>query len=141
MNGYKNFEEIAVGDKMSYAKTMTETETYLGVGLIGALNPIHIDEEYCKTTRFKKRIGVGLLIYALTVSVAENFMVGPGTQLVSVDVKFTAPVYFGDTIRAEVEVISKDPVTRIVAFRNALNNQDGITVLVGEFSLNVREVK
>jgi len=135
MNGYKSFAEIAVGDKAGYAKTMTEAETYIGVGLIGALNPVHIDEEYCRKTRFKRRIGVALLVYALAVNTAENFLVGPGTTLVSLDGKFVAPVYFGDTIRAEVEVIAKDAATRMVRFKHTLTNQDGNEVMVGEFSL------
>lgn len=123
---------------MRYAKTMTEAETYLGVGLIGALNPVHIDEEYCKKTRFKRRLGVGLLVNALAVSAAENFLVGPGTQLVSLDAKFVAPVYFGDTVTAELEVIGTDSEEQTVTFKNTMTNQDGNPVLLGEFKLRVR---
>jgi 3-hydroxybutyryl-CoA dehydratase len=141
MNGYKSFEEIAIGDKVSYAKTMTEAETYIGVGLIGALNPVHIDEEYCKKTRFKKRIGVALMVYALSVNTAENFLVGPGSTLVAMDGKFTAPVYYGDTIKTEVEVINVDAAAQTVSFNHVMTNQDGNTVMLGEFCLKVAEVQ
>lgn len=139
MRGYKNFEGIQVGDRVEYAKTMTEAETYIGVGLIGALNPVHIDEEYCKKTRFKSRMGVGLLVNALSVSAVENFMVGPGTQLVSLDATFVAPVYFNDTIKAIVEVTGKDPEKHTVSFKHEMINQDGKVVLAGQFTVKVME--
>ncbi len=141
MHRYEDFHHIIIGDKVTYAKTMTETETYIGVGLIGALNPVHIDEEYCKGTRFKKRIGLAMLVYALSVSTAENFMVGPGTVLTSLDGKFVAPVYYGDTISTEVEVVAKDASARTVTFKHTMTNQDGNTVMLGEFTLKVPEVK
>lgn len=140
MFNYKNFQDIIVGNKISYAKTITTTEIYLGAGLVGSLNPIHIDEEYCKKTRFQKRIAVGIQVSFLPVTVAQNFLVGLGTTLVSLDVKFVAPVYLGDTIQAEVEILKKDSQNKIITFKDTLTNQDGKIVNLGEFSLKLPEV-
>jgi len=132
---------IKVGDKAVNGKTMTEAETYLGVGLIGALNPVHIDKIYCAKTRFKKPIGVGLLVNTLSVHTAQNCLLMQPSVLVSLDATFTAPVYFGDTIVASVEVTGIDEDQGIISFTNEMKNQDDATVLVGKFSLRVIEEK
>ena len=55
MSGY-SIEEIQIGMKMSVSKTITETDIYNFAGIIGDINPLHVNEEYAKNTRFKTRI-------------------------------------------------------------------------------------
>ena len=54
-----------VGQQASCSKTITETDFVLFAGLSGDFNPIHIDHEYAKQTRFKQRIAHGLLTSSL----------------------------------------------------------------------------
>jgi len=135
----KKIESFSIGQTASYAKTMTETETYLGVGLIGAMNPVHIDKVYCSKTRFKEPIGVGLLVNALSVSTAQNCLLLCPSVLTTMDATFVAPVYFGDTIQANVEIIDLDKGKNLVSFKHEMKNQRNETVLVGKFTLRIIE--
>ena len=55
MSGY-SIKEIYIGMTKSVSKTISESDVYTYAGLIGDINPIHVNEEYAKTTRFRKRI-------------------------------------------------------------------------------------
>jgi 3-hydroxybutyryl-CoA dehydratase len=139
MYGYKNFDEINIGDSYSYSRTVTEMETYIAVGIIGAINPVHIDEEYCKKTQFKSRIGLALQYNTLAVNVAENFMVGPGSKLLEIDSTYIIPVYYGDTLTAKVKITGKNKEDTTVDFATEMLNQDNKTLLIGTFKLKVME--
>ena len=58
-------------------------------------------------------------------------MPGPGTIYLGQELKFTAPVRFGDTIKAEVEVIEKKEEKNIMKLSTTCTNQDGVVVLKG----------
>ena len=53
--------EIYVGKKASVSKTIEASDVYTFAGLIGDINPVHVNAEYAKTTRFGKRIAHGML--------------------------------------------------------------------------------
>ncbi|HNH10464.1 MAG TPA: MaoC/PaaZ C-terminal domain-containing protein, partial [Leptospiraceae bacterium] len=61
----KTFEEIQIGEKASFTKTITETDVYMFAGISGDFNPLHVDEEYAKTTQFRTRIAHGGLAASL----------------------------------------------------------------------------
>ncbi len=70
----KNYNELKIGDKASFTKTITETDFYLFAGISGEFNPLHVNDEFAKLTPFKTRIGHGALPQSL---IAPVF----GTQL------------------------------------------------------------
>jgi len=97
---------------------------------------LHLDEEYCKTQAFGKRI----VNSNFTLSLVAGVGVGDitlGTTIANLgynDVKFTNPVFFGDTIYTETEVVSKResksrPDAGIVEFELRGRNQRGEVVV------------
>ena len=103
----KTINEINLGDKASYSRTVTEADVVLFGGVSGDLNPAHFNEEYCKDTMFKGRIAHGMLSSSYISTVLGMQLPGPGTIYLSQELKFTAPVKFGDTVTATIEVIEK----------------------------------
>ncbi|MBE7410499.1 MAG: MaoC family dehydratase [Leptospiraceae bacterium] len=103
----KTFEEIQIGEKASFTKTITETDVYLFAGISGDFNPLHVDEEYAKSTQFKTRIAHGGLAASLLANILGMKLPGLGTVALEVTQKFRNPTYFGDTITVEVEVTKK----------------------------------
>ena len=126
----KTIKEIKIGDKASIAKTITEGDVYLFAGITGDQNPAHINEEVAKNTIFKGRIAHGMLSAGLISAVLGMQLPGPGTIYMGQDLKFTAPVRFGDTITAQVEVIEiiKE---KIVKLKTTCTNQEGAFVVEG----------
>ncbi|MBB5253695.1 MaoC family dehydratase [Sulfurisphaera ohwakuensis] len=106
------FEDFQVGQKWeSKGRTVTETDVVLFTGLTGALNPLFLDEEYAKTTRFKGRILPGLLTASIGVGLTYQLPSDPFGEgfvaLTKLEINAKKPVKIGDTLKALVEVINK----------------------------------
>ena len=127
----KSFDEIQIGDKASFSKTITETDVYLFAGISGDFNPLHVDEEYAKTTEFKTRIAHGGLAASLLANVLGMKLPGLGTVALEVTQKFRNPVYFGDTVTVTVEVKKKIDRMKVVEMDILWTNQKGQVVSKG----------
>ncbi len=101
----KTIDELKIGDKAQFTKTISEADIYLYAGVTGDFNPAHINEEYAKETHFKTRIAHGMLIAGFISTVIGNQLPGPGTIYLKQELEFLGPVRIGDTITAEVEVV------------------------------------
>ncbi|EMY76752.1 MaoC-like protein [Leptospira weilii serovar Ranarum str. ICFT] len=128
----KTYEEIEIGDKASFAKTITETDIYLFAGISGDFNPLHVDEEYAKTTIFGTRIAHGGLAASLLAPVLGMKLPGLGTVALETVTKFRKPVYPGDTVTCTVEVKNKVERMRMVEMKILWTNQKGETIGKGE---------
>ena len=123
---------IKIGDTASLSKTITEKEVQLFGELTGDFNPVHFDEEFAKTTQFKRRIAHGMLGASLISAVLANQLPGRGTVYLSQTLKFTAPVYLGDTVTVNVTVTNIKEGKPIVTLETVCTNQTGETVIKGE---------
>jgi acyl dehydratase len=103
----KSYEELKIGDEASFTKTISETDVYIFAGITGDFNPLHVNEEYAKKTRFKTRIAHGWLPQSLIAPVLGTKLPGLGTIAVEIKCKYKAPTFIGDTITAKVIVKEK----------------------------------
>lgn len=127
----KTINEISIGDKAEFQKTISESDVYLYAGITGDINPVHINEIAAKESVFKGRIAHGMLTAGLISAVLGVQLPGPGTIYLSQELKFTAPVRFGDTILAEVVVIENYKDKNRIKLETICTNQDGVIVLKG----------
>jgi 3-hydroxybutyryl-CoA dehydratase len=128
----KTIEDLRVGDRAEFSKTLSEADVYLYAGVTGDLNPAHIDEEYAKKTFFKTRIVHGMLLAGLISGVLGNKLPGPGTVYIRQELNFLAPVRIGDTITASVEIIEITAEAKRARVKTTCVNQEGTVVLDGE---------
>ena len=126
----KSWNDIQIGAVETFTKTLTEGDMVTWVGMTGDLNPIHIDREYAKDTRFGNVIVPGLLVGGLlsTVMTQSTF----GNVYSSQTLKFLKPVYVGDTITAVGTVIDKLEEKHRVVVRTECFNQRDELVITGE---------
>ncbi|AKN29573.1 enoyl-CoA hydratase [Clostridium carboxidivorans P7] len=127
-----SIDEIKLGDKVFVEKTISETDVYLFAGITGDLNPAHINQVASEQTMFKGRIAHGILVTGLISTCLGMYLPGPGTIYMGQQVKFTAPVHIGDTIKAEVEVIEMNVEKNRVKLKTVCTNQAGKVVIDGE---------
>lgn len=127
----KTFEEIQIGETASFSKTITETDVYLFAGISGDFNPLHVNEEYAKTSPFKTRIAHGGLAASLLANVLGMKLPGLGTVALEVTQKFRNPVYFGDTVTVAVTVSKKVERMKVIEMNILWSNQKGETVSKG----------
>src|SRR2546427_7787827 len=100
--------------------------------LTGDHNPLHFDEAFAAGTRFGQLVVQGGLTTGLLHALVATDLPGPGTVFLSQNWKFTAPVYLGDSITAEAEVVSVHPTKPVCQLRVVIKREDGETVLEGE---------
>lgn len=128
----KSIDELSVGDRAEFAKTVSEADIYLFAGITGDLNPAHVNEAYASQTFFKTRIAHGMLAAGFVSAVMGMELPGPGSIYMKQELKFLAPVRIGDTITARAEVVEIMKEKNRVRLRTTCENQDGTLVLDGE---------
>ncbi|MDM5071298.1 MaoC family dehydratase [Aeromonas bestiarum] len=109
-------EEIKIGMSESYSQTITDADVKDFSGISGDKNPVHMDDEYAKESRFGKRIAHGMLSSSFFSALFGTKLPGQGCVYVAQSLKFRKPVYIGDTVTATVEVTSIDIDKRRVFF-------------------------
>lgn len=128
-----------IGQRASFSKIVTESDLTTFTGLIGDSNPIRVDAEYARTSRFGQRAAHGMFTGGLISAVLGNKLPGPGAIYLSQQLEFLAPVFIGDTITATVEVTSWRPEKRIVTLKTDCFNQQQKQVMTGKAVLLVEE--
>lgn len=131
MSGY-SIDEIYVGMKKSVSKTISESDIYTYAGLIGDINPVHVNAEYAKTTRFGERIAHGMFTASFFSTLVGMLIPGADAIYLSQTCKFLLPVKIGDTITATGQVTKVIPEKRIAYMRTTVVNQKGEIAVDGE---------
>jgi acyl dehydratase len=126
------FNEWQVGDRIVHdlRRTVTETDNLLVSTLTHNPQPLHLDAEYAGATEFGRIVVNGTFTFALLVgiSVGDTTL---GTLVANLgydEVRMPKPVFIGDTLRAETEVVELRPSKSrpgqgIVTFRHTMLNQ------------------
>ncbi len=110
-------EDLTVGQRETFGKTVTEADIVLYAGISGDTNPMHLNEEYAGESMFKGRIAHGMLTASFISAVLGARMPGPGAIYLSQTLKFRAPVRPGDTVTAVCEVTAIDLEKRRVTLK------------------------
>lgn len=133
------FEEFEIGQKViSPGRTVTEADIINFAGISGDPNSIHTDAEYAAETPFGQRVAHGLLILAIASGLAVRTGLMEGTVIAFREIenwKFSKPVFIGDTVHLEMEVVETKSLPRLgggsIKLVLYVINQDGDTVMKG----------
>ena len=124
--------KLEIGQKAKRSLLLSKEHVKSFAELTGDYNPLHFDESFTAKTKFKKLVVQGGLTTGLLHALVAMDMPGPGTVFLSQNWKFTAPVFIGDTITAEAEVISIHESKPVTELKFSVKRQTGETVLEGE---------
>jgi len=120
---------FSVGDSAEITKTIEQADIDAFAAVTGDHNPVHVDEEFAKTTRFGRRIAHGMLTVSLISSVLANKLPGEGSVYLGQTLKFVAPVFPGDEITARVtvkEIREDKPILKLETI--CVNQRDEIVI-------------
>jgi acyl dehydratase len=134
----RGVEVAAPGQSATYSRTVGEGDVGQFAGLSGDLNPFHVDAEFAATTRFGQRIAHGALLVAYMSAAFTRYCqvwldgrIGQHAIAYGYDrIRFTNPVFFGDTIRVDYRIASLDPQDDKAFAQVTCTNQRGDTVAV-----------
>ncbi len=127
------------GQRESFAKTITEADVSTFAGLVGDFNPAHMDAEFARQSRLGRRTAHAMLAGGMIFSLLYNRLPGIGAVCLSQSMEFLAPIYIGDTLRAEVEVAAWQPEKRLLTMRTYCYNQMDVQVVTGQAILMINE--
>ena len=131
--------DIKIGDRFSTAREVTDDVIRKFADVSGDYNPIHLDEEFAKTTRFGRRIAHGMLSGAFISAVLGNEFKERKIVYLSQTMKFTAPVFLGDTVTASGTITNIREDKGIVTLETVCTNQNGETLVKGEAVVMILE--
>ena len=123
---------LVVGQKATRSLTITQDHVQTFAEMTGDYNPLHFDEPFAAGTKFGRLVAQGGLTTGILHALVAMDMPGPGTVFLSQDWKFTAPVFIGDTVTAEAEVLSLHESKPVSQLGISVSRQDGEVVLQGE---------
>jgi 3-hydroxybutyryl-CoA dehydratase len=129
--------KFKVGDSACFSKTISDADVRAFTDVTGDHNPLHLDDEFAKKTRFGRRIAHGMLSASLISSAIANRLPGIGSIYLSQTLKFVSPVYLGDTITARVTVTAVREDKPILTLETICENQNQEVVVKGEATVLV----
>lgn len=124
--------EMKLGDSASFTKTVSEHDVYTYAGVSGDFNPAHVNEVEAQKGMFGKRIAHGMLSAGFISTVLGTQLPGPGTIYMGQELRFTKPVFFGDTITATVTVAELISEKNRAILDTVCTNQNGEVVIKGK---------
>ena len=137
------FEEFETGQKVvSLGRTITESDIVWFAGLSGDYTQIHTDSQFAQNSPFGRRVAHGLLVMSIASGLAARTGVLEGTVLLFREItnwKFVKPVFIGDTVHVEMEVVEMKEMRRIgggaVVIELRIVNQEGEVVMKGNWNV------
>ena len=139
------FEEFEVGQKViTVGRTIAESDIFTFAGLSGDFNQIHTDADFSKDASFGQRVAHGLLGVAIASGLIMRVGMLEGTVIAFREInnwKFISPIFIGDTIHVETEVIEMKALPRIgggsVTIKLDVKKQSGETTMRGTWTVLV----
>jgi acyl dehydratase len=127
-----SWDPSPIGARATWTRTITAADVEAFAVISGDRNPLHFDPAFAAGTRVGRLVVQGGLTTALFNALVAMELPGPGSVFLHQEWDYPAPVYIGDTVTAEAEVIearADKPITRL---RCVARQQEGIEVLRGE---------
>lgn len=123
---------LVVGQKAGLSKRFGPAEVGAFAGLSEDFNPLHLDPAFAASTPFERPIVHGMLLASLFSGLLGQKLPGEGSVYLGQSLSFKQPVFVGDEVRAEVEVIAIRDDKPIVTLATRIFTQDGALAVTGE---------
>ena len=129
-----------LGDSAEVTKRISDADIQAFSEVTGDHNPIHLNDEFAKTTRFGRRIAHGMLTASLISSVLANKLPGEGSVYLGQTLQFVAPVFPGDEVTARVTVKEIREDKPFLKLETVCVNQRGEIVIRGEATVLIHRL-
>ncbi len=131
------FDALQVGQTAAFTAEVAEADMDAFCRLSGDVSPIHLDAAYAHGRGFPGRVVYGMLVASYFSTLAGTYLPGEHCLLHSVNAKFPAPVFIGDTLTITGTIAEKYEAVRLITIKGIIKNQHGKTVCRGEIQAGV----
>ncbi|MDE1769776.1 MAG: MaoC family dehydratase [Thaumarchaeota archaeon] len=131
-------EEIQIGQKKFFSVKITESLVNEFAKISGDFNPLHMDEQYAKSTNFQRRVCHGMLLASFFSKMIGMYLPGKNALYFSQTLNFRLPCFIQDNVTVEGEVLEKSLASRMLTLKTVINNEDGKCLVDGIAKVLVR---
>jgi acyl dehydratase len=124
-------EDFHVGQHATFTKKFTEEDMRHFTEITGDVNPLHVDEEFARKTKFGRRVLQGMLTASIFSTMVGMLLPGTGAIYRSQTIKFLLPVYLDETVTAHFVVRSIDRAKHRLEIDTWIENEAGQHVIEG----------
>lgn len=135
-----NGKRFYVGQSASVTKTISDSDVRQYAEACGDLNPIHLDEEYAKKSKFGRRISHGMLTGSLISNCIGTKFPGEGSIYLSQNLKFVKPVDINEECTATCTITFIDNAKKFLYLDTIVTNSKNEQVIVGDALVLVEEL-
>lgn len=128
-----NNEKLFIGQSYEFSKVISDADVFNFAEVTGDKNPLHLDDDYAKTTIFKERIAHGMIGAGVISGAIGMHLPGPGTTYLGQELSFKQPIKINDRITVKIEVIEiiEKSKFNIVKLRTICLNPNGDVAIEG----------
>jgi acyl dehydratase len=124
-------EDFEPGQHVTFRKTFTEEDLRRFIEITGDVNPLHVDEEFARGTRFGRRVLHGMLTASIFSTMVGMLLPGTGAIYRSQTLTFLLPVHLDETVTAHFVVRSVDRAKHRLVIDAWIENEAGKHVIEG----------
>jgi len=133
-----SFDEIKIGLEHHFEISIDEKLERDFAKISGDFNPLHMDEQYAKKTKFGKRVCHGMLLASFFSRLVGMYLPGKNALYFSQNLNFVGPCFIGDRIIVKGEVIDKSEATRMIKIETTIKNKEGKFLIKGNAQVMIR---
>ena len=133
-----SFDEIKVGLIHNFEVIIDEEIIKKFANISGDFNPLHMDDQYAKETKFGKRVAHGMLLASFFSRLVGMYLPGKNALYFSQNLNFIGPCFIGDKVTVQGVVIDKHEATKIIKLETSIKNKEGKLLVEGTSQVMIR---
>ena len=133
-----SFNEIKIGLEHHFEITINEKLEGDFAKISGDFNPLHMDEQYAKKTKFGKRVWHGMLLGSFFSRLVGMYLPGKNALYFSQNLNFVEPCFIGDIVIVKGKIINKSESTKMIKIETTIKNNTGKLLVEGIAQVLVR---
>jgi 3-hydroxybutyryl-CoA dehydratase len=133
-----SFNEIKIGLEHHFEINIDEKLEGDFAKISGDFNPLHMDEQYAKKTKFGKRVCHGMLLGSFFSRLVGMYLPGKNALYFSQNLNFVGPCFIGDIVIVKGKIINKSESTKMIKIETTIKNNTGKLLVEGIAQVLVR---
>ena len=133
-----SFNEIKIGLEHHFEISIDEKLEGDFAKISGDFNPLHMDEQYAKKTKFGKRVCHGMLLGSFFSRLIGMYLPGKKALYFSQNLNFVEPCFINDIVIVNGKIIDKSEATKIIKIETTIKNTTGKVLVEGIAQVLVR---
>ena len=133
-----SFNEIKIGLEHHFEISIDEKLEGDFAKISGDFNPLHMDEQYAKETKFGKRVCHGMLLASFFSRLVGMYLPGKNALYFSQNLNFVEPCFIGDIVIVKGKIINKSESTKMIKIETTIKNNTGKLLVEGIAQVLVR---